>query len=544
MRPAVCVRRSVMTALLLGMLVFIPARPAEAAATWTLDTTTTNSSATQNNYLYSTSCVSSTFCMAVGYFNNGTSDQTYSEDWNGSTWTQVLPQNPGTGNNELESVSCASASFCMAVGQYIAANSYDSTLVETWNGTSWTTDSSAPEGTASQNNYLAGVSCSSSTQCVAVGNYYGSTTNQSLILSWNGSWTVTTAGISTSSTQYNELASVSCPSATSCFAAGYYSNGTVDQTVIDALSGGTWSIAAGVPNTSTSQNNKLLSISCAQTTSCMAAGYYVNSVDEPLALVLSSGTWTLQDPATSANNAAFYSVSCMSPNLCVAGGFQYVTASSTNQNLIEEFGGGSWTPDTAANSSTAQNNILYGMSCASTGYCRAVGFHSGAVFQNIAEYATYGIVVTATVNPGTLSFVTPPGNLSFAPVTLTGVNLSTSTTETFDVGDNTGSGSGWNISLSATPFTNGAQTLAASDFTAGAPSGDTCDSGVTCVAATFGGTYPYTLPSGSATKLISAAAGTGLANQSFSVVWSAQFPADAYAGSYSSTWTLTLASGP
>ncbi len=538
------VRRSVMAALLLGVMLCIPALQAAAAVTWTLDTSTTDSSSSQNNYLKSTSCVSSSFCMAVGYYNNGTSDQTYSEYWNGSIWQQVLPQNPGTGNNELEAVSCVSTSFCMAAGQYIAANSYDSTLIETWNGSAWTTDATAPEGTASQNNYLAGVSCTSSTACVAVGSFYGSSTTQSLILSWNGSWTATTAGISTSATQYNELSSVSCPSATACFAAGYYSTGSYDQTIIVALSGGTWSIVASTPNSSASQNNTLLAISCPQTTSCIATGEYVSSVDEPLAIVLASGTWSLQDPAAFANNAAFYAVSCLSSSLCIAGGFQYETASSTNQNLIEEYSGGVWSSDAAANSSTAQNNDMNGLSCLSTGYCRAVGYHSGAVFQNIAEYATYGIVVTATVNPGTLSFVTPPGNLSFSPVILTGVNLSTTTTETFDIGDNSGSGAGWNISLSATPFTNGAQTLAASDFTAGAPTGDACDAGVTCMGASFSGSYPYTLSTGSATKLVSVAAGTGLANQTFSVVWSAQFPADTYAGSYSSTWTLTLASGP
>lgn len=546
MRSSGLVRRSVVAAILCGMVMLaIPGVSVIAAATWTLDTTTTVSSTSQNNYLYSTSCVSSSFCMAVGYFNTGTADQTYSEYWNGSSWNQVLPQNPGTGNNELESVSCVSSTFCMAVGQYIASNSYDSTLVETWNGSGWTTDTTAPEGISSQNNYLSGVDCVSASQCVAVGNFYGSTTNQALILSWNGTWTVTTSGISTSATQFNTLSSVSCPTSSTCFAAGYYSNGTVDQTLVDALSAGTWSIVASTPNAGTSQNNKLLAIACPVTTTCMATGYYVTTVEEPLALVLASGSWSLQDPTAFANNAAFYGVSCIGSSLCIAGGFQYVTASSTNQSLIEEYSGGTWTADTSANSSTAQNNYIYGVSCSSTGYCKAVGYHSGAVFQNIAEYAMYGIVVTATVNPGTLSFVNPPGNMAFPALTLTGTNLVTTTTETFDVGDNTGSGAGWNISLSATPFTNGVQTLAPSDFTAAAPSGDTCDTGVTCTLASFNGTYPYTLPAtGSTTKLVSAAAGTGMSNQTFSMLWTAQFPANSYAGSYSSTWTLTLASGP
>ncbi|MGC8461136.1 MAG: hypothetical protein ACP5OR_04755 [Candidatus Dormibacteria bacterium] len=322
MRSSGLVRRSVVAAILCGMVMFaIPGASVIAAATWTLDTTTTVSSTSQNNYLYSTSCVSSSFCMAVGYFNTGTADQTYSEYWNGSSWKQVLTQNPGTGNNELESVSCVSSTFCMAVGQYIASNSYDSTLVETWNGSGWTTDATAPEGTSLQNNDLSGVDCVSASQCVAVGNFYGNTTNQALILSWNGTWTVTTAGISTSATLFNTLSSVSCPTSSTCFAAGYYSNGTVDQTLVDALSAGTWSIVASTPNAGTSQNNMLYAIACPVTTTCMATGYYATPVDEPLALVFASGSWSLQDPTAFANNAAFYSVSCMGSSLCIAGGY-------------------------------------------------------------------------------------------------------------------------------------------------------------------------------------------------------------------------------
>ena len=80
-----------------------------------------------------------------------------------------------------------------------------------------------------------------------------------------------------------------------------------------------------------------------------------------------------------------------------------------------------------------------------------------------------------------------------------------------------------------------------------------CDGGSTCSVATpsTGGTavtYPYTLPAGTtaptATKMFSAAAGTGMGNQTASTAWSLAIPGNAHSGSYTSTWTLSLVSGP
>jgi len=60
--------------------------------------------------------------------------------------------------------------------------------------------------------------------------------------------------------------------------------------------------------------------------------------------------------------------------------------------------------------------------------------------------------------------------------------------------------------------------------------------------------YPYTLPAAAtaptATKILSSAANTGLGNQTLTLVFSLAIPANAFAGSYASTWTYTLVSGP
>jgi hypothetical protein len=75
-----------------------------------------------------------------------------------------------------------------------------------------------------------------------------------------------------------------------------------------------------------------------------------------------------------------------------------------------------------------------------------------------------------------------------------------------------------------------------------------CDAGASCQVATNGTSYPYSLPAAAtaptATKIFSAAANTGLGNQTVTLVFKLSVPASAFAGSYASTWTYTLVSGP
>jgi hypothetical protein len=78
--------------------------------------------------------------------------------------------------------------------------------------------------------------------------------------------------------------------------------------------------------------------------------------------------------------------------------------------------------------------------------------------------------------------------------------------------------------------------------------GVACDSSVTCTTATNSITYPFVLPAGgtapTAQKVYNAAANTGLGNQTVTAAFRLAIPANTYAGTYSSTWTYSLASAP
>jgi hypothetical protein len=161
-----------------------------------------------------------------------------------------------------------------------------------------------------------------------------------------------------------------------------------------------------------------------------------------------------------------------------------------------------------------------------------------------------GATGTATISAGSLGFVSTPPNVTFS-ATLNGLDQTVNAAQALDVGDATGSGTGWNVTATSTTFTTGGGSphlLSTSATTlSGAPT-DVCDASATCTLATNSVTYPYTLPAGgtapTATKMFNAAANTGLGNQTVTPTWRLSVPANTFAGTYTSTWTISLVSGP
>ena len=296
--------------------------------------TSPNTSTTQANYLESVSCTSASFCMAAGVYN-GSYYQTLIEEWNGTSWSIVTsPNTSTTENNDLNSVSCTSTSFCMAAGDY-NTGSDDQTLIEEWNGTSWSIVTT-PDTSTTQGNLLNGVSCTTSTFCMAAGLYVPGTYDQTLIEEWNGtSWSIVTSP-NTSTTVSNHLYGVSCTSTTFCMAVGYYI-GSYYQTLIEEWNGTSWSIVTS-PNTSTTESNYLNAVSCTSTSFCIAAGFYYTGSDDQTLIEEWNGTsWSIvTSPNTSTTESNYLNaVSCTSTSFCMATGYYYT--GSDDQTLIEEF---------------------------------------------------------------------------------------------------------------------------------------------------------------------------------------------------------------
>jgi hypothetical protein len=223
--------------------------------------------------LHGVSCVSTTSCFAVGDYLGGLGDKTLVEHWNGSAWSIMTSPNPtGSTDTGLSSVSCANTTSCFAVGSYITASA-NKALVEHWNGSAWSIMSS-PNPAGSRYTGLLGVSCPSTTTCFAVGDYSTTApTTKSLVEHWNGtSWTIMTSPNPTGSATY--VVGVSCPNTTSCFAVGSYITTSAGKTLVEYWNGSAWSIMTS-PNPTGSTYLSLNGVSCPSTTSCFAIGSYL-----------------------------------------------------------------------------------------------------------------------------------------------------------------------------------------------------------------------------------------------------------------------------
>jgi hypothetical protein len=194
---------------------------------------------TTDNFLRGVSCVSVNSCTAVGdtTLDGVGAGQTLIEQWDGTGWSIVPSPNVGSTDNHLDGASCVSASFCTAVGNYSnhVGGAQAQTLVETWDGSNWSVVSS-PSLPGTGMNLLNGVSCISTKSCTAVGDHSGGG-NQTLIETWDGTnWSIVqspNAGLR------DFLFRASCTSTTSCVAAGLHGR----KTLIEAWNGTSWSIA-------------------------------------------------------------------------------------------------------------------------------------------------------------------------------------------------------------------------------------------------------------------------------------------------------------
>ena len=169
------------------------------------------------------SCTSATACTLVGTITPGGLDNAATERWNGTKWASQTPVNPER-QNVLHTVSCAALTRCIAVGAQKGEETPSKTLAEIWNGTSWATqETTNPEG---ENNELRGVSCPSTTACVAV----GITDAKDWLLgggnpmaeSWNGTKWTSLSVPKAAEAKETALDGVSCTTVTTCTAVGGY----------------------------------------------------------------------------------------------------------------------------------------------------------------------------------------------------------------------------------------------------------------------------------------------------------------------------------
>jgi len=339
------------------------------------------------------SCTSSTECLAVGYSATPQNiEHTLAEVRHGAAWSIRTTPNPvGAIASSLSGVSCVSSTSCVAVGSSTNGSDVQRALIEAWNGIRWEIRRS-PLIRGAGWSELNQVSCTSAGACTAVGSYITHGIQQTLVDSWNGrTWSVR-GSPNPRGASYSTLQSVSCVSSKVCTAVGYYGSHASDVfPLAEAWDGLKWSIrAAPHPVGSASRQwSELTEVSCTASTACMAVGDYALSNAEPfvaLAEWWNGKAWRIRQPPApiGSSGSPLTGVSCISPSSCTAVGF--ATRGTRETTLAEVWNGTAWHIEATPNPARDALSDLAGVSCRLETACTAAGFAgTGGLDEPLAE---------------------------------------------------------------------------------------------------------------------------------------------------------------
>ena len=283
------------------------------------------------------------------------------------------------------SVSCA-GSFCAVASGLSAA--------ESTNGTTWTVQTLPVPAGLSSNSSVDGISCWSPGACTAVGTPLGGGSGVFAETLSGGAWSATPLPASLGS---ETLSGISCLSAVSCTAVGAADNPGI-QSMVERLVGSTWTESL-LPPVSGATYGNFADVSCTTTTNCVAVGWWYPSYGgpgNPLAAVLSGGTWTQSMVGSGAQTGGFRSVGCSSTGTC----------SAVGSGQAMQLAGGVWSALTVPLPSGSTSLSLTSARCTTTGWCVLAGAGFGPApitgeVQQVPVIATSGAPAPVITNAAT-----------------------------------------------------------------------------------------------------------------------------------------------
>jgi hypothetical protein len=338
------------------------AATASAASGWAIQPTP-NPSNGHFNALTAVSCTTTSACVAGGTIGG---EIGLSEVWNGSTW-RLQPVAPvGSAVPALLAMSCPAAATCMAATGL--------RVTEHWNGTAWAIEHLAKPAPSYTSFEMPAVSCASATDCTGFGAYTANRTCTGVAEIWNGSsWAVQATvpggcGRSPCRNAANNcgLASISCPTTTSCMAVGH--------DVAEFWNGSTWT-SEPFASPGGGRTPALAAVSCTAADDCTAVGQAGNHTStKTLAEYWNGTTWAIQPTPSPAGQQppALAGVSCRSAANCTAVG-NSSNATGVLEPLAEHWNGTGWTIQPAPSPSGSTGTVIDGVSCPAAAHCTATG---------------------------------------------------------------------------------------------------------------------------------------------------------------------------
>ena len=412
-----------------------------------------------HNLLLNTAVISPNDVWSVGFQNVNNRDRTLAEHWNGTAWSYAATVNTGSSHNDLFGVSGIATNNVWAVGAYETntTSHATATMAQHWNGTSW---SKVATVNPSSYSYLFAVAAVSSNSVWAVGTTYNFSVGayQTLVEHYNGSsWSVISSPNTGFSDTWNQLFAISALSDTDIWAVGSLTPSVGPLQSLAVHSDGTIMSVVGTPNMI--GDNELLSVNALEPGHAVGVGYggFVSGSSPAVAMqwdLVATGV-SMAGPLTLpvSGDVLLESVA-RSSDAVWAVGFYQSTLSSPRQTLVWKatWDSSAHTIAWAASPGTSDSpgsasNILFGAAAVSPGVFWAVGFSfSGVNDQTLTELycslhfdvaapptATSGVAFSVTVTAtnadsstatdyrGTVHFTSSdpqavlPGDYTFTP---------------------------------------------------------------------------------------------------------------------------------
>jgi len=320
--------------------------------------------------LVAVTCPTPTRCFAVGYAETRPSynGRTLVERWNGSSWSIMSSPNGSFRNTFLAGIACTSATSCIAVG-HTRTNSYGGkSYIFRLTGDRWSA-MATPQGDTGGR--LQGVACTAATNCFAVGLYDSIGRLPPLAMHWNGAaWTKVDVALPPG-LKGGYLAGVACVSGT-CFAVGRTDDANNPNAAIIERWNGTKFVVDAQFSPSGGASPEFRSVTCPTATRCRAVGDDGSASARTLAALWTGATWSIESAKNRDTNNYLNGVSCWTASDCLAVGRTDNNRSGVQNTLSEVRRGSTWSVITSPNPDP-RSSYLQGVDCIGPTRCFAVG---------------------------------------------------------------------------------------------------------------------------------------------------------------------------
>src|SRR5262249_23413114 len=324
-----------------------------------------------SNSFYGTAAITATDVWTVGSHYDGVDDRPLTERFDGDQWVTVPVPAPRTGTAYLRGVAGSSGTDVWAVGYQITRSGANKTLIERYDGTSWTiVPSPNPASSAS---YLSAVAAMAMTDVWTVGHYLdNSGLYRTLVEHWDGtSWMIVSSP--NAGNGDNALNGIAAAGSNDIWAVCYQSSApaAASATLVLHFDGTSWTIIPS-PNPG-GLTSSLAGVVALADGRIWAVGFYYDGTQGRTLLLHgdTSGFEAVPGENFPGEGNVLNGIAASGLGDIFAAGYHYPNGTSDYQGLIEHYDGTQWSRVSSAQG--ASYTYLSGITAQPGGAAWAVG---------------------------------------------------------------------------------------------------------------------------------------------------------------------------